>query len=223
MRQLSINLPPRYRLEVKLTKSRGNLVVEPFIPDLGKIMRARKGNKLSRFFRHVFEHKHAKKIFPLYAGAIILTSSFLPSIPNVSAAENVSTPTHIAQPILKTQSGTRYPVDKISITQGYKFFHPGLDLDGITGDSIYPFMAGKVEVVEYSKVGFGRSIIVNHGNGISSRYAHLSKVNVEVGQQVDINTVIGLMGATGRAFGDHLHFEIYENGRTVNPLTLMPK
>lgn len=223
MIRFSLTLPPRYRLEVKLTKSRENLVVEPFIPNMGKIMRARSGNKISRFFRHIFEHKHAKKIIPLYAAAIIGTSAYMPSISTVSAAEQVATPTHIAQPVIKTQSGTRFPVDKISITQKYSFFHPGLDLDGTTGDPIYPFMAGKVETIERAKIGYGMSIVINHGNGITSRYAHLSKFNVKVGQQVDFNTVIGLMGATGHAFGDHLHFEIYEDGKTVNPLTLLPK
>jgi murein DD-endopeptidase MepM/ murein hydrolase activator NlpD len=159
----------------------------------------------------------------LYAALIISTSAYIPSISSVSAAETVTAPNHIEQPILKTQSGTRYPVDTIRITTGYKFYHPGLDLDGITGDPIYPFMSGKIETIEYSRFAYGTSIIVNHGNGVTSRYAHLSKVNVEVGQQVDHNTVIGKMGATGRAFGDHLHFEIYENGKAVNPITLLPK
>lgn len=191
---------------------------------MGKVLRVRKGNKLSRFFVHIFQHKKAKKVLPAYVAAIIVTSAYMPKpFPATVSAAEMAPVSHAQQLVVATVQGTRYPVDTISITTRYSFFHPGIDFDGITGDPIYPFMAGKVELIERSKVGYGLSIIVNHGNGYSSRYAHLSKVNVEVGQPVENSTVIGLMGATGRSFGDHLHFEVYEYGKPINPMTLLPK
>ena len=61
-------------------------------------------------------------------------------------------------------------------------------------------------------------IEIDHGNGYRSRYAHLSKVNVRQGQRVDQKTPVGLVGATGLATGPHLHYEVWVNGRPVNPM-----
>lgn len=155
---------------------------------------------------------------------MVITSTFIPSpASTISASQIATNPNKVAQPLIKTETGIQFPVNDIKVTQGYSFYHPALDLDGLTGDPIYSIMAGKVEVVEYSKVGYGLSVIVNHGNGFSSRYAHLSQINVTVGQQVDKNTILGKMGATGLSFGDHLHLEIYEYGKTVNPFMFLPK
>jgi murein DD-endopeptidase MepM/ murein hydrolase activator NlpD len=223
MRKLSINLPPKYRLEVKLTKSR-ELADVPLVPNLGKILRARKGSRFSRFFIHIFEHKKAKKVLPIYFAAIIAGSAYMPiPVPSVRAADEIAVSNHLEMPVLETRSGIRYPVDTIRITQGYNIIHGGIDLDGITGDPIYPMALGKVEAIEHSRFAYGESIIINHGNGLSTRYAHLSKIEVTVGQQVDMNTIIGKMGSTGRSFGDHLHFEVYQDGKTINPFTLLPK
>ena len=63
--------------------------------------------------------------------------------------------------------------------------------------------------------------MIDHGNKLSSLYAHLSKIEVEEGQEVTMDTEIGRMGATGRAFGDHLHLEVYDHGKAVNPLTIL--
>ncbi len=194
------------------------------MPNLGKVLRARRGNKISRFFRHIFEHKHAKRVLPMYAAALIATSAYMPaSTPSVSAAESAPVSAHMQTVLTETLKGVRYPVNTISITQNYSFFHPGLDLDGTTGDPIYPMMSGKIELIEHSKLGYGLSIIVNHGNGYASRYAHLSKVEVTEGQEVTNNIEIAKMGSTGHSTGDHLHFEVYEYGKTINPMTILPK
>jgi murein DD-endopeptidase MepM/ murein hydrolase activator NlpD len=223
MKKISINLPPKYRLTVQLTKSR-ELDDVPLVPNLGKVMRAKKGSKLSRFFIHIFEHKKAKKVLPLYFAAIIGSSSFMPiPIPSVSASEEIVAVNHIDMPVLTTERGMQYPIKEIKITQGYSIFHSGIDFDGITGDPIYPMALGRVEAVEHSKFAYGESVVINHGNGLSTRYAHLSKINVKLGQQVTMDTEIGKMGATGRSFGDHLHFEVYQDGRTINPMNLLPK
>jgi len=192
---------------------------EPFLPDLGKVFRARKGSKLSRFFRLFFEKNNIKKLIGTNFIALVIASSFIPTATKTQAIEtnNISTPT-----VLTTESGIQFPVKRIMITQYYHFFHPGIDLDGVTGDPIFPISAGYVERVEYSAFGYGKAILVSHSSGIKSFYAHLSKVNVTTGQKVDKETKLGEMGSTGRAFGDHLHLEIHENGKPINPLTILP-
>lgn len=62
-----------------------------------------------------------------------------------------------------------------------------------------------------------------HADGLASLYAHLSEINVKEGDRVDTRTVIGKMGRTGNATGDHLHLEVYKNGRPVNPISILPK
>lgn len=124
---------------------------------------------------------------------------------------------------LTTKVVVQYPVEKIKITQGFRTFHPGLDLDGKTGDKIRPIEDGVVAIISRSRYAYGNAILIDHGDSISSLYAHLSKILVYEGQNVDTNTVIGEMGATGRANGDHLHLEIRKNGVPVNPYTILPR
>jgi murein DD-endopeptidase MepM/ murein hydrolase activator NlpD len=67
------------------------------------------------------------------------------------------------------------------------------------------------------KAGYGYTIEINHPDGVLTRYAHLSRISVKQGQEVDIGQQIGRMGATGNASGPHLHFEVLINGEFVNP------
>jgi len=151
---------------------------------------------------------------------MIIASSFLPT---QTSGSNLKEDTVIeSNAPFTTERGAQYPVKNIKITQGYYFFHPALDLDGITGDQIYPIMAGKVEAVEYSKFAYGNAVLIRHG-GITSLYAHLSKINVEAGDEVTNKTVIGEMGATGRSWGDHLHLEVRDHGIPISPFSVLPR
>lgn len=222
MLKTSINLPKQRRLHISVVKSRNNTAEEPIFPDLGKVFRARSGSKFSRFFAHIFAHKNLKKVFGINIALILMASAFIPSKINVSADVEQNVVAEESVP-LTTETGVRYPVNIVSITQGYSYFHPAVDLDGITGDPIHPIMPGKVASVSYSKYNYGESVIIDHGNGLTSLYAHLSKIDVYKGETVDYNTLIGLMGATGHAFGDHLHLEIRDHGKPINPLTVLPR
>lgn len=220
MQKINLNLN-KHRLTIQIVRKRKADYEKPLLPSLEEIQKTKKGSKFSRFFRYVFEQKKVSKFLGTNLAIALLASSFLPnqaldnSVPEtvVMAEENVT---------LTTIKNIQYPVEKISITQGYRLFHPGIDLDGITGDPIKPIKGGFVEDISRSKYAYGNAIIVNHGGGLTSLYAHLSKILVTVGQTVDTNTVIGEMGATGRAFGDHLHLEIRNNGVPVNPSTILP-
>ena len=81
-------------------------------------------------------------------------------------------------------------------------------------------MSGTVVVAGWSNV-FGNYIIINHGNGYQSLYGHLSKIIAKKGQSVDSSTKIGLVGSTGYSTGPHLHFTVYKNGKTINPLVVL--
>lgn len=95
-------------------------------------------------------------------------------------------------------------------------FHAGLDFPGPMGSPIFAAAKGTVTFVG-RRSGYGNCIEVTHGNGLMTRYAHLSRFAAHVGETVDAGTRIAAMGSTGRSTGSHLHFEVRVNGRPVNP------
>lgn len=221
---ISIYLPKKYRLSVNFAKRRGTSNSNSIIPNLEQVRRVKSGSKISRYFRHIFEYKKIKRILGANITLAILAFNFIPSQSTAfdqdETSENIVIQSEV---ILSTEKATRYPVNEISITQGYRFYHPGIDLDGITGDPIYPIMKGVVTAIDYSKYAYGNAILIDHGNGLTSLYAHLSKIEVEADQFVPASLEIGKMGASGNAHGDHLHFEVRKNGLPVNPLSVLPE
>lgn len=99
---------------------------------------------------------------------------------------------------------------------GHAAFHAGLDFPGRYGQPINAAADGKVSYVG-QRQGYGNVVEVEHGNGIMTRYAHLSGFASRVGQKVTRGDTIGRMGSTGRSTGTHLHFEVRLNGQAVNP------
>jgi murein DD-endopeptidase MepM/ murein hydrolase activator NlpD len=99
-------------------------------------------------------------------------------------------------------------------------FHPGLDIAGDRGKPVYATAAGKVTQVGYQGA-YGNLIVIDHGFGLETRYGHLSRFSVKGGDRVKRGDVIGLIGATGRTTGPHLHYEVHANGRLLNPLQLL--
>lgn len=226
MRNYILELPKyRLNLSLKLVRRRKPLVPEPFIPT-AKIVKKkfRTGTLVARFARHIFGHRNVGKAFGAAMSILVIFSTYFP--PSQSALAQGSTEDTIIQSdetVLHTEKGTQYPTNPVKITQGFSFFHPAIDLDGLTGDTIKPVKKGRVVITSYSKYAYGNSIIIDHGNNLISLYAHLSKINVEKDQEVTTDTIIGEMGASGRAFGDHLHLEIIQNGRNLNPVTVLPR
>ncbi|MFA5927764.1 MAG: peptidoglycan DD-metalloendopeptidase family protein [Candidatus Margulisiibacteriota bacterium] len=101
-------------------------------------------------------------------------------------------------------------------------FHSGLDMASRRGVPIKSADSGEV-IFEGWWGGYGRAVIVDHGNNFSTVYAHMSSIQVKKGQVVNRGDVIGLVGSTGYSTGPHLHFEIRKDGKTANPLTYLPK
>jgi len=184
------------------------------------IKHIRSGNKLSRVLRHIFEAKKIKSLIGIPFAGLILTASFFPTYQNIPEDTNEARIISIKETILNTDRVLRLPVDNLSITQYFSVLHPGIDFDGVTGDNIYSIMKGVVKDVSYSRFAYGNAVLIEHENNIESLYAHLSKIFVVKGQTIDTFTILGEMGATGRATGDHLHFELRQNGFPVNPASI---
>ena len=96
--------------------------------------------------------------------------------------------------------------------------HPAIDIGGSLGNAIFATDGGVVVYAGWSDYGYGYLIVIDHGNGWQSAYAHLSAVSVGCGQSVFQGNVIGALGSTGNSSGPHLHFELVINGAKVNPL-----
>ena len=106
---------------------------------------------------------------------------------------------------------------------GYKG-HTGVDIAGCGyGSNIYASAAGTVVKVKWGNTGYGYHVIINHGNGIQTLYAHMSNIYVKNGQYVNQGDIIGAMGSTGNSTGTHLHFEVRINGQYVNPLNYVSR
>lgn len=110
-------------------------------------------------------------------------------------------------------SGFGYRADPFT---GGAAFHAGLDFRGPVGAPIYAAAAGTVSFTGVRQ-GYGNCLEISHGNGLLTRYAHMSRIVARVGQKVDAGSTIGLIGNTGRSTGPHLHFEVRINDRPVNP------
>lgn len=99
---------------------------------------------------------------------------------------------------------------------GGRDFHPGIDFDGNLGDTILAVAGGVVSFAGI-KPGYGKVVEIDHGNGLVTRYAHCTRLDVQVGDPVRTGTPIAGMGSTGRSTGTHLHFEVWKEGKLVNP------
>ena len=113
----------------------------------------------------------------------------------------------------RISSGFGYRSDPFA---GTAAFHAGLDFKGPTGAPIFAAARGRVAFVG-PRSGYGKCVEIDHGNGLRTRYAHMSAFRSRLGQLVDAGQVIGAVGSTGRSTGPHLHFEVRLNGQPVNP------
>lgn len=213
----------RYAVRVGITH-KGSYGHDKILPVLQEVASVRIGSKFSRLVRLILEKGRLTRRFiatNLFA-TILLSNVVMPgaSAFNTQEAPEVVTIAPAPEPV-QTQVVRRFPVDNFIVSQSYHFFHPALDIDGVTGDPVFPVMNGKVGSVG-QEFFFGKTVRVNHNNSYESVYAHLDTISVKAGQVVTTDTKLGTMGTTGRAFGDHLHMEVYKNGKNVNPYTILP-
>ena len=115
---------------------------------------------------------------------------------------------------------------RMSSTFGYRSdplthhgkFHSGVDFTGAHGTPIHSSGDGIVVTAAYSSSGYGNQVIIDHGFGYKTRYAHMSKIEVREGERVKRGQVVGAMGSSGRSTGTHLHYEVLVKNQPVNPL-----
>ncbi len=96
--------------------------------------------------------------------------------------------------------------------------HKGIDFAAETGTNVVATADGTVIKVKHSRMGYGNEVIIDHGNGYKTRYAHLDTINVTEGEKINYNTSIGTVGSTGLSTGPHLHYEIIQGDDPIDPL-----
>ena len=132
---------------------------------------------------------------------------FLSAIPAIQPVKN--------EQLKRMASGFGYRSDPFTKA---KKMHKGMDFTSPTGTPIYASGDGVVKRADAGASGFGNHIVISHGYGFETLYAHLSRYKARVGQRVNRGDVIGFVGSTGRSQGPHLHYEIHKNGLVVNPI-----
>lgn len=108
-----------------------------------------------------------------------------------------------------------------TITQNFSWYHPGIDIANRAAPQVVAADSGTVVYSGCINWGYGCHVIIDHGNGYKTLYAHLQRIYVTVGQGVNRGGSIGQMGSTGRSTGTHTHFEVIKNGVHINPLSVL--
>ncbi len=104
------------------------------------------------------------------------------------------------------------------VYRNVKKMHEGIDFNCATGTNVRATGDGTVIEANRSNRGYGNEVVINHGFGYTTRYAHLSKILVKPGQKVKRGEIIGKVGSTGKSVGPHLHYEVRKNNRPLNPI-----
>lgn len=109
-----------------------------------------------------------------------------------------------------------------TLTQYFSWYHPGIDIANRSGPGIAASDGGTVMVAGWpDSTGYGNRVVIDHGNGYKSLYAHMSNIYVSAGETISRGQLIGKMGSTGRSTGTHLHLEIHYKGVALDPLTIL--
>ena len=165
--------------------------------------------------------------FKLKVGQILIIPDGVPPQKAITSPKSRPAPQYLAQgtssPTFSAPGGGSFiwPTRGI-LTQYFSWYHPGIDVANPSAPAIAASDGGVVVVAGWvDNYGFGNRVVVDHGNGYKTTYAHLSNIYVTVGQAVSRGQVIGQMGSTGRSTGTHLHLEIRFKGIAVNPLAIL--
>jgi murein DD-endopeptidase MepM/ murein hydrolase activator NlpD len=161
-----------------------------------------------------------KKLDQIANRAYVQTKSFDDVVEMARDKEQMLASIPAIQPVAnkdlkKMASGYGYRIHPI-----YKVrkLHTGTDFSAPTGTPIYATGDGKVSTYKRSRAGYGNHIVIDHGYGYQTLYAHMSKVDVKRGQKVKRGDVIGYIGSSGRSTAPHLHYEVIKDGRKINPI-----
>ena len=179
------------------------------------------GHPWSRVFRTAFENKQTKKFIGASLTIVIMFSGVMNNILAVNEVEIEAVLIEAPDTEVLTETHLEKPLNGV-IGQDYHVFHRAIDVLTPVGTEIRPITKGEVVEASLGRLGWGNTVVVDHGDGLKSRYAHLDEVRVIEGEVIDGNYVLGTVGMTGWTTGPHLHLEIYENGRTIDPMVVLP-
>ncbi|NMB57485.1 M23 family metallopeptidase [Candidatus Beckwithbacteria bacterium] len=190
-----------------------------------------KSHPFSKISRHILESRKAKRFIGVNLAITVLALTLIQAI--FGTQPTLAQPDYFTQGqeeiaqikstyIITTEKTFKQPVAGY-ISQGFVAGHPGVDIAGNDNRLIYPIAPGKVVLTEFSDQGYGNTVVIDHGDNIFSRYAHLSYLNVYNGEEVNHETNIGAVGSTGWSTGYHLHLETYQDGIAVNPFNFIPQ
>jgi murein DD-endopeptidase MepM/ murein hydrolase activator NlpD len=172
------------------------------------------------------QNSSGQKLTTVETRAAIEQAAIVPPAPNISKRN----PNAIAVPADAVKPESKYEERPVisNVTVGSLFgyrsdpftgrarFHSGVDIKARWGESVGASQAGVVQFASWYH-GYGNLVVVNHGGGVTTHYAHLSSFDVEVGARVERGQTIGRAGSTGRATSPHLHYELRLDGNPVNP------
>jgi murein DD-endopeptidase MepM/ murein hydrolase activator NlpD len=156
------------------------------------------------------------------AGWAPATTAIQSSLPNAPATAIEATGDAGTQPMTLTgrlssaYGWRRDPID------GTRRFHKGIDVAMPVGQGVPAARDGRVTFAGEMR-GYGLTVVIDHGNGLSTRYGHLSAIDVHAGDTVTAGQTIAQSGSTGRSTGPHLHFEVLDDGQPVNPMVSWAK
>ncbi|MHB1653087.1 MAG: peptidoglycan DD-metalloendopeptidase family protein [Desulfitobacteriaceae bacterium] len=188
----------------------------------GQTVVKQSGSDGSKIVTYSYEQKNGKNIAKTVLDEKVITAA-VTQIVNKGPSRAPVTIAHASRGSGNV-AGLGWPLQgHINSYYGYRWggFHTGIDIGGDTGDPYVAAASGTVISAGWDG-GYGKMILIDHGNGVLTRYAHSSQLLVSAGQHVDKGQTIGLVGATGNATGPHLHFEVISNGSTLNPLDYLP-
>jgi len=162
----------------------------------------------------------AKRLDKMTRKIVIQSKSYDELIKMAMSKEKMLASIPAIQPIAnkdltRTASGWGFRIHPI-----YKIrkFHYGIDFTAPTGTEVYSTGDGTIERIESSQRGYGNCIIIDHGYGMKTLYAHLNSFNIKQGQKVSRGDVIAFVGNTGLSTSPHLHYEVFRNGEKINPI-----
>lgn len=191
-----------------------------FLPETGK------SNPLSKFLRPMFEHNRLRGVLGMQLAGMILVVGVFGSSASASDYSNsdmfgvsypeiafVETSRDVS---FSTEKRFQMPLETTGVSQGFQRYHPGVDMRAPLGTEIRSVANGVVEQVVRGQWGYGNALLVEHADNYSSMYAHVGRIFVEAGSDVDQQTVIAEVGTTGYTTGPHLHLEMYKDKEVVN-------
>ncbi|MDP2632153.1 MAG: M23 family metallopeptidase [Candidatus Curtissbacteria bacterium] len=214
--KLLARMEAREAISLALAHTHFQLKIRPRIRMFSKII-------LVLAFAYVASDKALAYIKPHEADIKINGQAVL-AAPAEPAGQSISE-VQISQSVISRLSpfSFRKPVDSGYMSQGYTAYHRGNDIATALGTPIHPVGSGIVEFAGFTPDGRGNEVIVDHGDGLKTLYAHMGKIYVGVGNLVISSDTLGTVGLTGRTTGAHVHFEVYDHSIAVNPTSYLPQ